>query len=240
MVHTHSNGLALPLNHIQPNGYNPHIASWRCVPFRPMAVALDPMIQNHCPAWEPQQLPAMTKECRSKMTVPKPVVVELSEEEESMASSDMDESTLDPHEGEEMEQEPPHLKQPPIAREVIRPRPCGGRNGGRYGSIRDRRVYEEDYRRFSERSRKKTDFFGIHGRKKEEEEGKSQSGRNRGSGRKGRRELDLGNKLHLLDEKLAGSLEDVTAPGKEADGKEADGKDQVIQATAAVSQESLP
>lgn len=188
-----------------------------------MTVTLDPVMQNHCPPWEPQQLPANktgTKECRSKMTVPKPVEVS---EEESVASSDME---------EEMEQEPvqgPPLKQSPVARQVVRPRLYGGRR--RNGSIQDHRAYEEDYRRFSERSRKKTDFFGI-SHKEEEEEKQSQRGRSRGpgTGRKGKRVLDLGRKLHLLDEKLAGSPEEVMVQGKE-DGR----NEEALQATDVVS-----
>lgn len=207
-----------PLAHIAPNGHNN--AGWRCVPYNPMMIAVDPLVQHHCPPWEPESRPLPvskgTKETRSKITVPKPVVVEVSEED-SEDPSDMDESPLGPCNGEEMEQqETPSPECRPVARQVIRPRPHGRRNGGRWNSIRDRRMYEEDYRRFSERSRKKPAFFGIG--KRQKNDGNAQKG-SRGA-QQGKRVVDLGSKPHLHDEKLAGSAEDVATPEKEV-GKEA-------------------
>lgn len=202
-----------PLAHIPPNGHNPHNAGWRCVPYNPMAMALDPC--HVCPPWEPELLAVNKgpKEARSKMTIPKSVVVEVSEESES--SSDMDETSLEPPDGEEMEQEtvrqenravPRKASRLPLARQVSRP--SVRRSGGRWISNADRRLYE-DYRRFSGRSRKKTDFFGINGQNRlKEQDGKHHKEGWRAQPKdRGRKMADFSSKLHHLDEKLAGSVE---------------------------------
>jgi hypothetical protein len=228
-----TNGLTVatnPLSHIPPNGHNPHNAGWRCVAFNPMAMGIDPFVQHHCPPWdlEPHSLNNGVKEIsRSKITVPKPVIVEVSEESEM--SSDMDESLLDPPE-EEVHEVTTRVESRAVARQVSRPRPHGRKNG----VIRDPRAFVEDYRRFSGRSRKKTDFFGVRGRgtgNQEAEQKQAGQKRGRGQGDKAGRVRDLDSKLHLLDEKLAGSVGSAEEVAAEA-GKEESGKEESPQATA--------
>lgn len=206
-----------PLTHVPPNGHNPNNAGWRCVPYNPMTIAMDPCtLSHHFPPWEPEQLPVNkgSKEVRSKMTLPKPVVVEVSESE---SSSDMDESSLDPPDGEDMEQEapreenrtPPRKVGRPLARQVSRP----GRRGV---SGVDPRIFE-DYRRFSGRSRRKTEFFGVKDRKEHPKDDGKNSREGRGPRQKEGVEKAADFSGQDLDNKLEGSaeVEVVVATGGE-------------------------
>ncbi len=129
---------------------------------------------------------AKTNGERFKVTIPKPVVVEVSEEEDSDSS---DISSMDPREDRERmaeeEEEGEGVRAvgcQSVARRVGRP---PARKEVRRHSTANTKIIK-DYRRYSERSKKKPDFFGVEGLKN----GK------KGKLARAKRTLYFGSKLH--------------------------------------------
>ena len=223
-------------NHNHSNTHGNNALGWRSVvPFNP----------HNFPLWEPERpidddsssssLAKKKEASRAKRTTPKPLVVEVSEESEIGHLRREEEEEEEEEMMEEEEGGTPgggrgeEGRRPFVARRVGRP--SGRMNSTSSASSRgNSNGEEEDYRRFSERSKKKTEFFGVNGHRHED------SGKGRGrkalpaggrgqpqrSGRSGgpvkrplerRPGLDFGRNLHLLDDKLAGVSSSASSEG---------------------------